>query len=280
MRAEDFITTAREAIRMNEPRNPYAPPATPVADRDELQEPSDSGRFVPFGRSLPVGRGPAWIGDAWRILRSQPGMWAAAMILMVVAWIVLQLIPLVSFFAQLLVPFGYAAIALAAAEQRRSGTFELKVLLGGFEKHAMPLLGVGLTTFLGGIVFLIVLAIFLGGDLVRAMAVGGTLDPDAFLSTRFWLAFLVGFVAMLPIAFATYLAPQLIVLHDQPAITAMKMSLIGCAKNILPGLVFLVCAFVMVFLSMIPLFLGLLITMPILAITNYTVYRDIFVEDV
>jgi uncharacterized membrane protein len=31
--------------------------------------------------------------------------------------------------------------------------------------------------------------------------------------------------------------------------------------------------------SMIPLLLGLLISIPIMAITNYTVYRDIFVEE-
>lgn len=264
---------------MNEPRNPYSPPAAQVADRDEMQGTPDSGRFIPYGRAVSVGRGPAWIGDAWRILKAQPGMWAAALILMFVAWIVVQMIPLLNFFAGILAPFGYAAIALAADEQRRTGNFELKTLLGGFEKHAMPLVGVGLTTFLAGIVFLIVLAIFLGADIVRALAGSGNPDPTTFLSTKFWLAFLIGFLVMLPIAFATYLAPQLIVLNGQPAIEAMKMSLAGCAKNILPGIVFLICAMLMVFASMIPLLLGLLITMPIMAITSYTVYRDIFIDE-
>jgi len=263
---------------MNEPRNPYAPPSSQVADRDELQG-SDSGRFVPYGRSLSVGRGPAWIGDAWRILKAQPGMWAAALILMFVAWIVVQMIPLLNFFAGILAPFGYAAIALAADEQRRTGNFELKTLLGGFEKHAMPLLGVGLTTLLASIVLLIVLVIFLGADIFRAMTGGGNPDPTTFLTTKFWLAFLIGFALMLPIIFATYLAPQLIVLHQQPAIEAMKMSLAGCAKNILPGIVFAICGSLLVFVSMIPLLLGLLITGPIMAITSYTIYRDIFVDE-
>jgi len=264
---------------MNEPRNPYAPPSSQVADRDELQGESDSGRFIPYGRSVAVGRGPAWIGDAWRILKAQPGMWAAALILMFIAWMIVQMIPIVNFIAGILAPFGYAAIALAANKQRRTGTFDLKVLLGGFEKHAMPLLGVGLTTLLASVVFLLVLVVFLGGDIVRAMAGGGNADPSAFLSTKFWLAFLIGILVMLPIAFATYLAPQLIVLHEQPAITAMKMSLAGCAKNILPGIVFFICSMLLLFVSMIPLLLGLLITGPILAITSYTVYRDIFVDE-
>jgi uncharacterized membrane protein len=84
---------------------------------------------------------------------------------------------------------------------------------------------------------------------------------------------------MLPITCATYMAPQLIVLHDQPVIEALKMSLFACIKNILPGIVFGVLALVLFIVSMIPLLLGLIITLPILAITNYTVYRDIFVEE-
>ena len=264
---------------MNEPRNPYAPPATPVADDVERQGPSDSERFIPYGRSVSAGRGAVWISDAWRILRAQPGMWAAALILLFVAYIILSMIPLVNFFAEFMMPFAVAGIALAADQQRRTGTFELKALMGGFEKHAARLLAVGATTFLAGILFMIVLAIFLGTDILRMVTGGGQLDPSMMMSMKFWLAFLVGLALMLPVFCATYLAPQLIVLHDQPALIAMKMSLIGNVKNILPGLVFGFCALVLFFLSMIPLLLGLLISLPILAITNYTVYRDIFVEE-
>jgi len=82
-----------------------------------------------------------------------------------------------------------------------------------------------------------------------------------------------------PVGMASYLAPQLIVLHDVPAVEAMKMSLFATLKNILAGLVFAIVGLALVLVSMIPLFLGLLISIPILVITNYTVYRDIFVEE-
>jgi hypothetical protein len=264
---------------MNEPRNPYAPPVTHVADRDERRESPDSGRFIPYGRTVAAGRGAAWIGDAWRMLRAQPGLWAAALVLLFVAYMVLSMIPLVNFVVQLVVPFAYAGIALAADQQRRTGTFELKVLLGGFERQALSLLAVGVTALLAGVIFLIVLAIFIGTDMVAALADGAQSDLSIFMSVKFWLAILIGVALMLPVGFATYLAPQLIVLHDQPALTAMKMSLVGTARNILAGLVFGLCAMVLIVVSMIPLLLGLLIAIPILAITNYTVYRDIFVEE-
>ena len=263
---------------MSDPKNPSAPPVAPVGDGEHVGGPPDAGRFVPYGRSLPPGRGAAWIGDAWRLLRAQPGMWAAALILMLVAYIVLSLIPLVNFFADLLVPFACAGLALAADEQRRTGNFELRSLLGGFERHMVPLLVVGVATFLAGIVFLAVLAVFLGADVFGAMTGGFQPEPSTVMTLRFWLAVMIGLALMLPVICATYLAPQLIVLHDQPAVVAMKMSLAATVKNVLPGLVFGLCALGMLIVSMIPLMLGLLITVPILAITNYTVYRDIFVD--
>jgi hypothetical protein len=263
---------------MNDPRNPYSPPLTHVADH-EARPPTDSGQFVPYGRSRPPGRGAGWIGDAWRLLRAQPGMWAVALILLFIAYIVLSIIPLVNFFVQVLAPFAYAGIATAADQQRRTGKFELDALVAGFKKQPVSLLAVGGVVILAVFVFLAVLFIFLGAEVFGATMGGGQPDPSTFLSAGFWLAFLVGMVLMIPVAFATYLAPQLIVLHDQPALTAMKMSLVGCFKNILPGIVFLVCATLLIVASMIPLFLGLFITIPIMVITNYTVYRDIFVDE-
>jgi uncharacterized membrane protein len=264
---------------MSEPRNPYAPPSAPVEHPDEGTGPDDSGRFIPYGRTVSAGRGAAWIGDAWRLLKAQPGMWAASLILLFAAYLFASMIPVVGFFSQLLVPFAYAAIALAAAEQRRTGNFELKVLWSSFEKHTVPLLVVGAVSFMATVVFLIVLAIFVGSEVIGAMMGTSEPDPSTYQTTKFWLAFLIGLALALPIGFATYLAPQLIVLHDQPPIEAMKMSLAGCIKNILPGIVFGILTLLLLLASMITLFLGLLISLPILAITNYTVYRDIFVED-
>ena len=264
---------------MNEPRNPYAPPSAPVERINAGPGSDDPGRFVPYGRSVSAGRGAAWIGDAWRLLKGQPGMWAAALLLMFAAYILASMIPVVGFFTQLLVPFAYAAIALAADEQRRTGNFELNQLWISFQKHTVPLVVVGVVSVLATVVFMIVIAIFIGSEVIGAMMGTSEPDPSTYLTTKFWLAFLIGLALTLPIGFATYLAPQLIVLHDQQPIEAMKMSLAGCIKNVLPGIVFGILTLLLLFVSMIPLFLGLLITIPILAITNYTVYRDIFVEE-
>jgi uncharacterized membrane protein len=70
----------------------------------------------------------------------------------------------------------------------------------------------------------------------------------------------------------------LVIFHRLSAVGAMKMSLIGSTKNILPGIVFSVCAMLFLILSIIPLGLGLLVSIPVLMISSYTVYRDVFVE--
>ncbi len=79
-------------------------------------------------------------------------MWASALVLLFVAYIVVSMIPLVNFFVQLLVPFAYAGIALAGDEQRRTGSFELGILLVGFEEACGALVAVGGTVIVAYVV--------------------------------------------------------------------------------------------------------------------------------
>jgi uncharacterized membrane protein len=44
--------------------------------------------------------------------------------------------------------------------------------------------------------------------------------------------------------------------------------------------VFGICAFLLVVVSTVPLGLGLLVSIPVLMITSYTMYRDIFIEKI
>ena len=89
-------------------------------------------------------------------------------------------------------------------------------------------------------------------------------------------ATLLYMIAALPISAATYAAIPLIMLRGLGTYPAIKMSFIGSMKNIVPGVVCGACAIVMVVVSLIPVGLGLFVSVPILLITNYTLYRDIF----
>lgn len=88
------------------------------------------------------------------------------------------------------------------------------------------------------------------------------------------MATLFYMISVVPITAATYLAIPLIVLQGLSPSSAITMSFIGSMKNIVPGVIFMVCSIVFVIVSIVPAGLGLLVSIPILMITNYTVYRS------
>jgi uncharacterized membrane protein len=92
------------------------------------------------------------------------------------------------------------------------------------------------------------------------------------------LMLLVLFVLLLamPLAMAMFFAPGLVALNDVPLMRSFKLSFLACLKNILSFLVFGLVAIVMVIAGILPFGLGLLLVLPILAISIYLAYRDIF----
>ncbi len=264
---------------MPDPRNPYAPPKAPVADQADSLDPQAGGTFIPNGRRVSAGRGAGWIGDAWRFFRARPWMWLLTALLVTVIWAVASWLPLAGLATLLLWPFIGGGIVMAADAQRRTGTFELEALFEGFRRQPKALLVVGGMYVLMQAVLFVCLAVMIGSTfaLQAVLHIGGSPDPAAVMTPAYALALLFYLAAVLPITAATYLAPPLILFHDLPAGTAMKMSFIGSFKNILSGFVFSVCAFGLVMIAAIPLGLGLIIAIPVLMITTYTVYRDIFI---
>lgn len=264
---------------MTDNRNPYAPPSSYVADKIDVPSTDASESFIPNGRSVSAGRGAGWIGDAWRLFFARPGKWLLTLLILMLVSTAVSSIPLANIANGLLWPFAGAAMVAAADLQRRTGTFDLDVLFAGFQKPA-PLL------IFGGVYMLIFVALYVAMASMVSVSVanravlnlGGSVDPQTVLSRNYWLAILVYFAAVLPITAALFFATPLVLLHDLPAGTAMKMSLIGSIKNILPGVVYTLCAILFVLVSIIPIGLGLLISIPVLMLTAYTMYRDIFIE--
>ena len=202
------------------------------------------------------------------------------MLLLLLAYIVLAIIPLVNIFSSFVGPFVSAGIVMAADEQRRTGTFELRTLLGGFNRNPVSLLAVAATLLVMFIVMALVIGLMIGGAVAAQMLLGKPANAASLLlGTNMLLMILICVAIALPVTAATYLAPALIVLHGQPAMAAMKMSLVALFRNILPGLVFGLCSLGLAIVASIPLGLGLLIVIPIMTITNYTVYRDIFIAE-
>lgn len=169
---------------------------------------------------------------------------------------------------------------IACDKQRRTGHFELGDLFAAFNRHLGPLAIQGLLTVAIGVAVTLPV-IFVGGVvvfLVAAAGMGSGPEADSMIVLVVLLILLLVLAVILPIYAAIWFAPALIVLHDLSPMDAMKTSLMACFRNWLPmtvyGLVFMVLAVA----GMLPCLLGLLLVLPMLYISIYTSYRDIFFE--
>jgi uncharacterized membrane protein len=83
----------------------------------------------------------------------------------------------------------------------------------------------------------------------------------------------------IPLLMAFWFAPALVVHNEVPAFEAMKLSFIGCLRNIMPFLVYGLCALVLSLIAMIPLFLGMLVLSPVLVASIYVAYKEIYLGE-
>ena len=91
------------------------------------------------------------------------------------------------------------------------------------------------------------------------------------------LALLFSSVLLIPLGMALWFAPMLVLFNGMPPIEACKASFNACLKNILPFLLLGLIVFVLSFFAALPVGLGFLVLIPVLAGTAYAAYQDVFV---
>jgi len=256
--------------------NPYATPQAEVAFTQEVDDEEITG---PNGR--PFGHGWQWISQGFWHFRQNPLAW----ILAIVAWIILSviasLIPFVGALASMLfTPVIIAGFMVGAHEQQQGGDFEFAHLFAGFSRGTAQLVIVG-GLYLVGMIVVLVIAMFMGGGMMAMLGMAGMAGGEADMSAAMFsgsivLTLLVMMLVMIPMMMAYWFAPALIALEDMTAISAMKLSFMGCIKNILPFLLYGIVATILMFIAAIPVGLGLLVAAPMMTASMYTAYRDIY----
>ncbi|MBP6563266.1 MAG: hypothetical protein KA214_07335 [Neisseriaceae bacterium] len=270
--------------------------------------PEAQSAFVPDAQSRHAGVGADWISSAWRLFRGKTGMWIGLMILAIIGSMVVNAIaryvPFGEFIQFLLTPVLIGGLMLLCDHQYRTGEFDLGLVFRPFKTHLWPLLGLALIQVLYLVVLMValygLLGLFLGFEVLAAIiSHDGMMNvTEYFASGGARMGFLILFVVGLLVAMLFYYAliwfsPSLIVLHDVPAFSAVKMSLMAVKKNLLPGLVFyllltllsLVCLlFLMMTMMFMPLFLLLALILmvvlgPVMMITMYASYRSLFLRE-
>ncbi|MES9899712.1 MAG: BPSS1780 family membrane protein [Sedimenticola sp.] len=251
--------------------NPYAVP------QSDLIPEGDLGDFSgPVAQ--PMGHGWQWISRGYWHFRQNPFAWIGAILAWILASVVISIIPVIgaigSIASYILYPVIIAGFIIGAHAQEQGEDFQVSHLLAGFSNNSKQLLLVGVMYTVGLIIIGVAIGLMVGG---LFMLSGEALSQgDMPAANTIVLAVLVGIGLSIPLMMLSWFAPALIALEGMSAIAAMKLSFIGCVKNILPFLLYGVIMLIFMIIGSIPVGLGLLVVIPIMFASMYTAYRDIY----
>lgn len=260
--------------------NPYAAPRA-----DLRPEPRQGEMRGPGG--VPAGHGWSWIVRGFWHFKTDPLAWILTFIVFIGVSILLSLIPFAGGLVTTLLGAVFTGgIMLGAREQDQGEDFRVAHLFAGFRDSFGQLALVGLLYLVAALL----IGVLVGGALLGSMiplmdemdpATLSAQDPTALFATMgpmSLIALLVASLLFIPLAMSFLFAPALVMLDELSAFEAMKLSFVGCLKNVLPFLVFGLAALVLLFVGMIPLGLGVLVVWPTLSAAIYVAYRDIYFE--
>lgn len=256
---------------MTEPNNPYQTPASDVIEKTEN---TAGTSIIPVSR--PIEAGWSWIKDAFALFKPNAFLWIGLFLIYMVIILIAAFIPILGgLFTTIAGPLFIAGIAQCAYDQDTHGEFEIGTLFSGFSHQTKDLLISGLIFF--GLAILCSIPMFIVIT-VSTVVIGTQDDPSQIggVGIGMFLGVLVALVFFIPAMMAYWFAPVLIKLNGVKPLQAFKLSFFACLKNILPFLLYSLIAVAIVFISAIPLGLGLIVTMPVLMIVTYTSYKDIF----
>ena len=262
-------------------QNPYQ---APDANLMEGRQGQSVELAVTGIKSLPAIAGWGWIKEAFGLFKKSPWIWIAMVVIWFVINLIGQFIPIIGPLAMsLLYAVFLAGFMYGCAALERGENLEVGHLFAGFKRNTGSLVGIGALYLLAMIAFgILMFVVILGG-------MGGTaiftdpeslqgMDPESMFSTGNLLLILIVVALLIPVIAAFWFAPVLVSLGGVPVMSSLKMSLIGCLKNILPFIIYGIAITILAILAIIPLGLGLLILGPVIIAVFYVAYRQIYTD--
>ena len=262
--------------------NPYQPPKADVTPPPQDLE---LGELIPNGQTVPAGNGTQWIGDGFRLFGKAPGIWIVNIIILLVLSFVLAVIPVIGGIAQnLLTPVIMGGLMIGCRSLEAGNGLQVEHLFAGFKEKTGQLVLIGVFMFVATVVIVIILFVLafvvFGAGLMQAIGEGRGFSQWLIAQglPMLLLLILLATALFIPLAMAYWFAPALVVFHNMEAMPAMKASFLGCLKNFLPFLLYGIVMLVLAIVAAIPLFLGLLVLVPVGYATIYTSYKDIYLK--
>ena len=244
-------------------------------------------------KTAPASRGMDWLIDSFTIFSKNWLAWGGVTIFLLILGLLSNIVPVVGpIVLQLIFPVFVGGLMLGCRTADKGDDFAFTLLFSGFNGNLIQLLVIGVVHLLGILVILVICGVMfiatLGGmeamqemvtSIKKAAAendINRIIEVMGPFAQSILLVELIGLALYLPLLILVWFAPALIVLKNMNAITAMKDSFIGCLKNMFSFLVYGVIGLIFTLVATIPLGLGWLVFMPMIIISIYLAYKDIF----
>ncbi|MCF2135108.1 MULTISPECIES: BPSS1780 family membrane protein [Burkholderiaceae] len=228
------------------------------------------------GRTVTAAEGLRWITDAWTLFKRRPLQWIGLALLYMVIECALSFAPVFNLLSMLVTPILLGGLMFTCEQFRADGDVRIGGLFTGFTRKLGPLALVGALTFAIVIIGVVVLASIIGFDTFAQLVSHQPGNPPQLGASS--LVGLLIYIAIVTVAVAAaWFAPALVILHDVAPIRAMRASFKGVMRNWLAGIVYALLLLVMLVVGALPFLLGWLIVLPLLFLSVYVGYRDVFI---
>lgn len=225
---------------------------------------------------VPASHGARWLGEAFNLFRQKPLAWIG----LCAGWLVITfgliIVPFIGgVIANFLQPAFFASFAIAAYRQAAGEPVTMGDLFIGFRRNFRALVNLGALLLIAEIAIFALMALMglpMAGSADKTFTVAEYVES---LRGKEWvLAF--GFVLTVIVKGGLWFAPPLIAFHDMSTAHAMRWSVYAALSNVGTMIVYGACLLGLFFAGALPWLLGMLVVVPMMVISTYIGYRDVF----
>jgi hypothetical protein len=225
---------------------------------------------------LRAARGAGWLAEGFHFFRRMPLAWIGLCSGWVVITFGLILVPFIGgVVANFLQPVFFASFAIAAFKQAAGEPVLMADLFSGFRRNVRSLVNLGALLLIAEIAIFALMALLglpLAGSGERTFTVSEYVEA---LKGKEWILF-VGFILTALVKGALWFAPPLIAFNDMTTTQAMRWSLYAAISNLGAMAVYGLVLGLLVLVGLIPWGLGLFVVIPVMAISTFIGYREVF----
>ena len=225
---------------------------------------------------LKASRGAAWLGEAFTLFRGAPMVWIGLTTGWLAITFALILMPFIGgVLANFLQPVFFASFAIAAYRQGAGERLLMADLFTGFKRNVRPLVNLGALLLLAEIAIFALMAL-MGLPMAATGERNFTLDEYVNeLKGKEWILS-TGFLLTVLVKGALWFAPPLIAFHGMSTVQAMRWSLFAAISNLGAMMVYGTVLLGLFLAALLPWALGLIVVIPVMLISTYVGYREVF----